>query len=97
MVDGGWMGIDVHVGRQACPHVELDIGVGRHGVLALRYAIANLAPEIQLLYQSKSRRPNEDTDFANALPQRQPSARACLRRSLVQTTPNPAWLAHTEW
>lgn len=51
-----------------------------------------LAPEIRLLYKSKSRRPKDDTDFAACRPSLSESQRRWLSDALRQTSASHDWL-----
>ncbi|HEX3948253.1 MAG TPA: hypothetical protein VHW95_00215 [Steroidobacteraceae bacterium] len=55
--------------------------------------ILHLAPEIQLLYKSKSVRPKDEADFRLTLPHLGAEARQWLLKSLLQRSPLHPWLA----
>jgi hypothetical protein len=50
-----------------------------------------LAPEVVLLYKSKSPRPCDEADFAATMPVLETEAREWLRTALDSTTPRHAW------
>lgn len=56
--------------------------------------IPYLAPEIQLLYKAKGRRPKDEADFTQALPVLSQERRAWLRDALAQAHPHYPWLDH---
>ena len=51
-----------------------------------------LAPEVQLLYKSKSLRPRDEHDFANTLPLLNQERREWLAAALVLTRSDHPWL-----
>ncbi len=53
-----------------------------------------LAPEIQLLYKAKGRRPKDEADFMKTLPVLDQDQRIWLRDSLTQVHPQHPWLGH---
>jgi aminoglycoside-2''-adenylyltransferase len=55
--------------------------------------IPYLAPEIQLLYKAKGRRPKDESDFAHALPMLTEERRHWLRNALIETHPGHPWLS----
>jgi len=57
-----------------------------------RDGIPILAPEVQLLYKSKSLRPKDEHDFAHALPLLDQSRHEWLAAALVLTRPDHPWL-----
>ena len=57
-----------------------------------RDGVRHLAPEIQLLYKSKDRRPKDETDFREALPRLDGARRLWLADALRRTDPAHAWL-----
>jgi hypothetical protein len=54
--------------------------------------IPYLAPEIQLLYKSKTIRPKDQTDFESVVDRLDQDARKWLRNSIASMEPNHAWL-----
>ncbi len=54
--------------------------------------IPYLAPEIQLLYKAKGRRPKDEADFARTLPFLDQERRQWLRHTLSATHPYHPWL-----
>jgi hypothetical protein len=56
-------------------------------------AIRVLAPEIVLLYKSKSPRPADEVDFQAAHPLLDAEARAWLRAALLRASPGHVWAA----
>ncbi len=54
--------------------------------------IPYLAPEIQLLYKAKGRRPKDEADFARTLPLLNQERRQWLRSALTTTHPHHPWL-----
>ena len=54
--------------------------------------IPYLAPEIQLLYKAKGRRPKDEADFRSALPALDQERRQWLRDTLATTHPGHPWL-----
>ena len=60
----------------------------RLGAGGIRY----LAPEVQLLYKSKSVRPHDQADFVRVMPRLGQEARSWLRGSLEKVSPDHAWL-----
>jgi Aminoglycoside-2''-adenylyltransferase len=56
--------------------------------------IPYLAPEIQLLYKAKGRRPKDEADFMQTLPVLHRERRIWLRDSLTQVHPHHPWLDH---
>jgi hypothetical protein len=56
--------------------------------------IPYLAPEIQLLYKAKGRRPKDEADFMQTLPVLPRERRIWLRDSLAQVHPHHPWLDH---
>jgi aminoglycoside-2''-adenylyltransferase len=72
--------------NQAIYRPESDIAlVGHEG-------IPIIAPEIQLLYKAKERRPKDDRDFATALPRLDSRQRTWLAEGLELQHPGHAWL-----
>jgi len=63
-----------------------DLGVERRG-------LPLLAPEVQLLFKSKGRRPKDARDFARILPVLDPWRKEWLRQALEVTDPDNPWLA----
>jgi Aminoglycoside-2''-adenylyltransferase len=55
--------------------------------------IAYLAPEIQLLFKSKTVRPKDEHDFRDAAPQLDEGQRLWLRGALELTAPGHSWLS----
>lgn len=55
--------------------------------------IPYLAPEIQVLYKAKGRRPKDEADFFIALPHLDAEARRWLAQSLTLVHPGHAWLS----
>jgi hypothetical protein len=51
-----------------------------------------LAPEIQLLYKARDRRPRDDADFERIAPRIDRDARAWLARALARVDPGHPWL-----
>jgi len=64
----------------------------RRSQCGLRY----LAPEVQLLYKSKSPRPRDNADFRSAMPRLSEFARGWLREALVTASPGHAWVAEID-
>jgi hypothetical protein len=56
--------------------------------------IPYLAPEIQMLYKAKGRRPKDDADFMQVLPVLDRERRNWLRDSLTRAHPHHPWLDH---
>ncbi|MGH2503554.1 MAG: nucleotidyltransferase domain-containing protein [Ktedonobacterales bacterium] len=54
--------------------------------------IPYLAPEIQLLYKAKGRRPKDEADFMHALPALDRERREWLRNALAIAHPHHPWL-----
>ena len=54
--------------------------------------IPYLAPEIQLLYKAKGRRPKDEADFMHALPMLDRERRQWLRNALTTAHPHHPWL-----
>lgn len=54
--------------------------------------IPYLAPEIQLLYKAKGRRPKDEADFVSALPALDRERRQWLRSALTTAHPHHPWL-----
>jgi hypothetical protein len=63
--------------------------VGRRTADGIPY----LAPEIQLLFKAKGRRPKDEQDFAIALPLLDGESRKWLKDALELTTPGHPWIA----
>jgi hypothetical protein len=73
-----------------------DISIRRPFERAIRRStngIPYLAPEIQLLYKSKSIRPKDQTDFDAVIGLLDKDARDWLRQSLARMSPNHTWLS----
>jgi hypothetical protein len=51
-----------------------------------------LAPEIQLLYKARGRRPQDEADFVETLPALTPARRLWLKEALVLVHPEHPWL-----
>jgi hypothetical protein len=83
---------DFWVYRRECRIRRNVASLLQHGKNPLRH----LAPEIQLLYKSKSTRPRDELDFRRALPRLTKDARYWLRDSLVLTNPTHPWLDQIE-
>ena len=62
-------------------------------VLEVQGGVRVLAPEVVLLYKSKSPRPADEADFRAARPLLDAEALAWLRAALLRTTPCHAWAA----
>jgi hypothetical protein len=54
--------------------------------------IPYLAPEIQLLYKAKGRRPKDEADFMHTLPALDRERRQWLRNALTMAHPRHPWL-----
>jgi hypothetical protein len=52
-----------------------------------------LAPDVQLLFKSKTLRPKDDQDFTDTLPLLDPAHRSWLREALELAHPGHPWLA----
>jgi len=70
--------------RVVCPVATMG-GVTMDG-------IPYLAPEIQLLYKAKARRPKDEADFLHTLPMLDRKRRQWLRRALTLAHRHHAWL-----
>ncbi|GCE08171.1 nucleotidyltransferase domain-containing protein [Dictyobacter aurantiacus] len=55
--------------------------------------IPYIAPEIQLLYKAKGRRPKDEMDFERVAPSLDRARRLWLRQALEMTLPGHPWLA----
>jgi hypothetical protein len=55
--------------------------------------IPYLAPEIQLLFKAKGRRPKDEQDFAIALPLLDEGSRVWLKDALILTFTDHPWIA----
>jgi hypothetical protein len=62
-----------------------DLGVERNG-------FPIVAPEVQLLFKSKGRRPKDERDLARALPLLDDRQKEWLRAALTITDPENPWL-----
>jgi hypothetical protein len=58
--------------------------------------IPYIAPEIQLLYKAKGRRPKDEADFMAVHPHLDQQSRAWLTQALTIVHPGHPWLAHLE-
>jgi hypothetical protein len=77
---------------------HFDVIPAFDALLNARFAAARMefhtsAPEIQLLYKSKSIRPKDQTDFDTVIGLLDKDARAWLRKSLAIMSPYHAWLS----
>ncbi|HEY2464895.1 MAG TPA: hypothetical protein VGI32_12635 [Steroidobacteraceae bacterium] len=73
-----------------------DQKIGRALPIAIRRSpegVPYLAPEIQLLYKSKTVRPQDRIDFDRVIDRLDQDARAWLRSSIERLDPSHAWLA----
>jgi hypothetical protein len=58
--------------------------------------IPYIAPEIQLLYKAKSRRPKDEADFMAVHPHLDQRSRTWLAQALTIVHPDHPWLAHLQ-
>ncbi len=61
-----------------------------------REGIPYIAPEIQLLYKAKGRRPKDEADFMTVLPHLDQQSRTWLVQALTIVHPGHPWLTHLE-
>jgi hypothetical protein len=71
---------------------DARIGGAMDELTVVRGGIPLLAPEVQLLYKSKGRRPKDEIDFAAALPLLGADRTAWLREALAISDPANPWL-----
>ena len=74
--------------RESCIRRTLERAIHRSA-----NGVPYLAPEIQLLYKSKSARPKDELDFAAVIPRLDKEARDWLRTSLAVVSPSHRWLS----
>lgn len=93
---GGWA-LELFTGRPIRPHADIDIEVPREALPELRRALPVglrlLAPEIQLLYKSRNRRPKDEADFDAVVGHLTLAKREWLRDSIDIRNQWHPWLA----
>jgi hypothetical protein len=72
--------------RDAGVRLPLNSAIHAYG------AMSSLAPEIALLYKSKSPRSTDDQDFAHVAPRLTPEARKWLHKAIVRANDRHPWL-----